>query len=101
MRQVLNLTLYMLMMVDLCGRGADIARHPLRPEHMYIRWEDVSFHVFQSVDDNDFDIRADVKVQWGKGDALDESEYKTIPFPGLLPTSLASKTPYESSSTWH
>jgi hypothetical protein len=37
MRKVLNLTLYMLLMVDLCGRGGDIVRNPLRPEHMSLR----------------------------------------------------------------
>ena len=88
MRVVLNLTLYMLLVVDLCGRGANIARHPLRPDHMCLRWEDVSFYLFQREDDDSLDIRAQIKVRWAKGQSLKESEYRTIPFPGLLPTSM-------------
>jgi hypothetical protein len=63
MRTVLNLTLYMLLLVELCGRGADIARHHLRPEHMCLRWEDVTFFTFQSHDDEDFAIQAQIKAQ--------------------------------------
>ncbi|KAI4639879.1 uncharacterized protein J4E78_010781 [Alternaria triticimaculans] len=40
-------------------------------------------------DDDEFDIRAQVKIRWGKGKTLDDSAYKTVPFPGLLPTSMA------------
>lgn len=89
MRTVLNLTLYILLMIDLCGRGADIARHPLRPEHMCLRWEDVSFYSFQHEDEASFDIRAQITVRWSKGQTLDESAYRVIPIPALLPTSMA------------
>lgn len=89
MRLVLNLTLYMLLVVDTCGRGGEFARHPVRPEYMCLRWEDIEFYPFQCDDDDEFDIRAQVKIRWGKGKTLDDSAYKTVPFPGLLPTSMA------------
>lgn len=89
MRTVLNLTLYMALVVDLCGRGADIARHPLRPKHMCLCWEDINFYTFQSEDDDSFDIRALVNVRWSKGQSQDESLYRTASFPGLLPTHMA------------
>ncbi|KAI4608917.1 hypothetical protein J4E83_008956 [Alternaria metachromatica] len=92
MRLVLNLTLYMLLVVDTCGRGAgEFARNPVRPEYMCLRWEDIEFYSFQCDDDDDdeFDIRAQVKIRWRKGKTLDDSAYKTVPFPGLLPTSMA------------
>jgi hypothetical protein len=87
MRTVLNLTLYMLLMIDLCGRGADIARHNLRPDHMCLRWEDITFYSFQCDDDDSVDIRAHIKVRWSKGKTLDQSADRTIPLPALLPVS--------------
>lgn len=35
-RTVLNTILYIVLLVDLCGRGGDIARHPHRPENMVL-----------------------------------------------------------------
>jgi hypothetical protein len=87
MRTVLNLTLYMLLLVDLSGRGADIARHHLRPEHMCLRWEDVTFFTFRSHDDDDFAIQAQIKVRWAKGQSLNESQFRIIPLPALFPSS--------------
>jgi hypothetical protein len=88
-RTVLNVTLYMLLLVDLCGRGAEIAHHHLRPEYMCLRWEDVSFYSFQSDEDDSMDIRAQIKIRWSKGKTLDSSSDRTIPLPGLLHISLA------------
>lgn len=89
MRAVLNINLYIMLMIDICGRGAEIARHPQRPEHMCLRWEDISFYVFQEEGDESFDVRANIKIRWSKGHTMDEGKYKTIPFPGLLPISMA------------
>lgn len=89
MRTVLNLTLYMTMMVDTCGRGGELARNFNHEEHMCLRWQDVEFYTFQSSDNHEFDIRANVKIRWQKNQTLDESAYKTIALPGLLPPSFA------------
>ncbi|KAM0327377.1 hypothetical protein ACHAPQ_007393 [Fusarium lateritium] len=89
MRMVLNLTLYIMLVIDTCGRGGEIARINTRPEHMCLRWEDISFYSFQSTDNDTFDIRANIKIRWGKNDTLDDSKYKIIPFARLLPASMA------------
>lgn len=91
MRQVLNLTLYVLLIVHCTERGCGIARHSLRPEHMCLRWGDIEFYTFQvqGEGENSLDIRANVKLQWGKGESKDDSRGKTAPFTALLPTSVA------------
>ncbi|EHK16055.1 uncharacterized protein TRIVIDRAFT_65122 [Trichoderma virens Gv29-8] len=89
MRTVLNLTLYIVLVVDLCGRGSEIARNPSRPVHQCLHWEDVEFYTFQRIDDNEFDIRVNIKVRWSKGQTADESRYHTVPFTSLLPPSMA------------
>lgn len=78
MRTVLNLTLYMLLIIDVCGRGGEIARHPLRPEHMCLRWEDIEFYTFQSDADSDFDICINVEIRWAKGQSLSEWKNGTL-----------------------
>ncbi|TRX96360.1 hypothetical protein FHL15_002632 [Xylaria flabelliformis] len=47
MRMVLNLTLYMCLLVDKCGRGAELAWNMKRPKHMHLKWEEVEFITFQ------------------------------------------------------
>lgn len=89
MRTPLNLNLFMLLIVDLGGRGGEIAHNPKRPEHMCLCWQDVDFYTFQSVEDTKFDIRATVTIRWSKGQSLDESLYRKMPFSGLLPHQLA------------
>jgi hypothetical protein len=89
MRVVLNLTLFILLVIDLCGRGGEIAHNHLRPKHMCLRWEDMDFYAFRRDEDQSIDIRANVTLKWCKGVSLDESNYKVIPFAGLLPASLA------------
>ncbi|RBR19863.1 uncharacterized protein FIESC28_05469 [Fusarium coffeatum] len=79
MRQVLNLTLYLMLIVDTCGRGGEFVLNPARPKHMCLMWKDVDFYSFQSVEDNPFDIRINVAISWSKNDTLDDSKYKTIP----------------------
>ncbi|KAF5563036.1 hypothetical protein FNAPI_2904 [Fusarium napiforme] len=64
MRAVLNLTLYMMLVIDTCSRGGEFARKHVRPEHMCLRWEDAQFYCFQSVEDDVFDIRINLKVFW-------------------------------------
>lgn len=90
MRTVLNLTLYIVLLIDLCGRGGDIARHPCHPDHMCLRWEDMAFYCFAD-DEGSIDICANVKVCRSKGQSLDESAYRIITFTGLLPTHLATQ----------
>lgn len=69
MRLVLNLNLYLVLLIDLCGRGAEIARHPLRPKHMCLRWEDITFYSFMphnTTTDNathDLHIEATIKLR--------------------------------------
>ncbi|KAF5576884.1 hypothetical protein FPANT_10716 [Fusarium pseudoanthophilum] len=46
MRAVLNLTLYMMLVIDTCGRGGEFARKHVRPEHMCLRWEEAQFYCF-------------------------------------------------------
>ena len=79
MRQVLNLTLYLMLIVDTCGRGGEFVFNPARPKHMCLMWKDVDFYSFQSVEDNAFDIRINITINWSKNDTLDDSKYKTIP----------------------
>ncbi|KAF5686136.1 hypothetical protein FDENT_5928 [Fusarium denticulatum] len=62
MRAVLNLTLYMMLIIDTCGRRGGFTGHRLRPEHMCLRWEDAQFYCFQSVEDDVFDIRTNLKI---------------------------------------
>lgn len=88
MRTVLNLTLFMTLMIDLTGRGCEIARNPQRPEHMCLRWEDVKFFSFQGEEDETFEIKAHIQVRWAKGKALNDNICKIVPLPGLLPTSM-------------
>lgn len=90
MRTVLEVTLYITLLIDLCGRSGDITRHPQRPEHMCLRWENVALYCFSN-DKGAIDIRANVKVRWSKGQSLDELAYRIITLPGLLPTSFATQ----------
>lgn len=85
MRQVLYLTPYMLLVIDVCERGCGCALHPSRPSHMSLRWKDISFYSFQSNENNLFDIRINVTTKWSKGQSLDASKYRNIPFVSLLP----------------
>ncbi|PNP77809.1 hypothetical protein FNYG_08890 [Fusarium nygamai] len=43
-------------------RAGGFTGHRLRPEHMCLRWEDAQFYCFQSVEDDAFDIRMDLKI---------------------------------------
>lgn len=85
MRQVLNLTLYLMLIVDTCGRGGEFVLNAARPKHMCLVWKDVDLYSFRSVEDNAFDIRINVTINWSKNDTLDDSKYKTIPLVRLLP----------------
>ena len=89
MRVVLNLTLYINLVIDLCGRGGEIARHPLKREHMCLRWEDIELYAFSNSGASELDIRMNIKVRWAKNQTMNESEYKVVPFPRLLPASRA------------
>lgn len=91
MRQVLNLTLYLMLIVDTCGRGGEFVLNPARPKHMCLMWKDVDLYSFQSVEDNAFDIRINITINWLKNDTLDDSKYKTIPLVELLPISMVSE----------
>lgn len=91
MRTPLNLALWLLLMVDVCGRGSELAWHSTRPKHMCLRWGDIEFLNFQSKDDEVFDIRANVKVQWIKGQSKNKSEFRQVPFAGILPPDLATE----------
>jgi hypothetical protein len=90
MRIVLNLNLYILLVIDVCGRGGEIARSYARPEHMCLRWSDISFVLIQRPDD-EWHIEAHVKIQWSKGQTTDSSAYRTIPLAGLLPMTMATQ----------
>ncbi|CAG7558411.1 unnamed protein product [Fusarium equiseti] len=91
MRQVLNLTLYLMLIVDTCGRGGEFVLNAARPKHMCLMWRDVDLYSFQSVEDNAFDIRINATINWSKNDTLDDSKYKTIPLVKLLPISMVSE----------
>ncbi|KAI1059224.1 hypothetical protein LB507_003665 [Fusarium sp. FIESC RH6] len=91
MRQVLNLTLYLMLIVDSCGRGGEFVLNPARPKHMCLMWKDVDLYSFHSVEDNAFDIRINITINWSKNDNLDDSKYKTIPSVKLLPISMVSE----------
>ncbi|KAH7179549.1 uncharacterized protein B0J16DRAFT_347172 [Fusarium flagelliforme] len=91
MRQVLNLTLYLMLIVDTCGRGGEFVLNPARPKHMCLMWKEVDFYSFQSVEDNAFEILINVTINWSKNDTLDDSKYKAIPLVKLLPISMVSE----------
>jgi hypothetical protein len=88
LRTLLNVTLSMLLIDDLRGRGAEIAHHHLRPVYMCLRCEDISFYSIQSDENDSIDIRAQIKIRWSKGKTLDSSSDRTILLPGLLYISL-------------
>ncbi|KAI9170914.1 hypothetical protein HJFPF1_00391 [Paramyrothecium foliicola] len=89
MRQVLNFTLLCALTIDVCGRGSGLARNPNQAEHMCLRWGDVSFTSFQSVDNDNFDIQMIITIRWGKSMSLDESRYRCYTFSQLLPAEMA------------
>jgi hypothetical protein len=51
-------------------------------------WKDIEFYGFLR-EGKCFNIRANVKIKWSKGQTRDESKYKIIPFVGLLPVEMA------------
>ncbi|KAG5745032.1 hypothetical protein H9Q70_012278 [Fusarium xylarioides] len=89
MRAVPNITLYMMLIIDTCGRRGGFIGLLLRPEHMCLQWEDAQFYCFQSVQDDVFDIRVNLKIRWAKNTTLDDSQFKIIPLVRLLPISMA------------
>ncbi|SPJ84009.1 uncharacterized protein FTOL_10525 [Fusarium torulosum] len=78
-----------MLVIDTCGRGGEFARVSRRPEHMCLRWEDVTFYSFQSTDNDTFDTRINIKIRWAKNETMDGLRYKIIPFSRLLPISMA------------
>lgn len=89
MRTLLNLTLFISLMVDLCARDGEIARKHGNPKHMCLRWEDIEFYSHQCDEDYKFDIRALIHVRWSEASTPLNPKPKAIPFPGLLPNSMA------------
>lgn len=63
MRAVLNLTLYINLVIGLCGRGGEIACHHLNGEHTYLCWEDVELDTFANSNAREFGIRVNIKVR--------------------------------------
>lgn len=84
-RIVSKLTLYMLLVIDVCERGYGIALRPLRPSHLSLRWKYISLDTFQSDEDDHFDIQISVTIKWSKGQSLDASRVSHLPFRVALP----------------
>ncbi|KAI0190467.1 hypothetical protein EV127DRAFT_495163 [Xylaria flabelliformis] len=64
MQMVLNLSLYMCLLVDTCGRGGELAWNTTRPKHMHLKWEDVEFFTFQCAEVPwSIDIRANITIR--------------------------------------
>lgn len=91
MRNVLKITLFVNLIIDIGGRGGEIALVGSRPEHRVLRWDDVEFYTFQSDQDSDFDISARIKIRWSKGHSMDESLYKYAVFSNLMPAHMATQ----------
>jgi len=79
------------LIVDTCGRGGEFVLNAARPKHMCLMWKDIELYSFQNVEDNAFDIRINVTINWSKNDTLDDSKYKTIPLVRLLPILMVSE----------
>jgi hypothetical protein len=89
MRQVMNLTIYILLMIDLTGTGAEFARHPLRKPGQCLLREDVELYGFHRSDDDYFNEQARITIRWAKETMHDGSRFTTVPLAGLLPRELA------------
>lgn len=60
MRQLLNFTIFLNLLVDSGGRGDDIAWNRQTPEGTCFCWEDVNFYVFYDPEIDSVDFRANV-----------------------------------------
>jgi hypothetical protein len=87
MRQLLNFTVFLNILVDSGGRGGDIAWDRATPEGTCLCWGDVKFYAFHVPEIDSVDFRANITFRWLKGMKLDPSKYKTIPFL-LFPTNM-------------
>ena len=90
MRQLLNLTLFLNIMVDTGSRGGDIARDRKTQAGTCLLWEDVKLYTFWNAEMDAVDIRANLTFRHLKGMKLEPSQYKTVPF-SLFPTAMAKE----------
>jgi hypothetical protein len=79
MRQLLNFTLFLNIMVDAGCRGGDIAWDRKTQSGTCLLWEDVKFYAFWDASIDAVDIRANITFRHLKGMKLDPSHYKTVP----------------------
>lgn len=90
MRQLLNLTLFLNIMVDTGSRGGDIAWDRKTPRSTCLLWEDIKLYAFWNAEMDAVDIRANLTFRQLKGMKLEPSQYKTVPF-SLFPTAMAKE----------
>jgi len=80
MRQLLNITLFLNIMVDTGSRGGDIAWDRKTPVDTCLLWEDIKLCAFWNAEMDAVDIRANLTFRHLKGMKLEPSHYKTVPF---------------------
>jgi len=88
-RSVLNITLYMNLFVDACGRGSDLAYggpSVAEQEHHCLCWDHCRFYVV-NIDDGDRVIAANIEIKYQKGQRRKDLQ-KTVTL-RLLPSNMA------------
>lgn len=90
MRQLLNLTLFLNIMVDTGSRGGDIAWDRKTDAGTCLLWSDVKLYAFWNEAMGAVDTRANLTFRHLKGMRLEPSKYKTVPF-SLFPTSMCKE----------
>ncbi|OBT90547.1 hypothetical protein VE02_00995 [Pseudogymnoascus sp. 03VT05] len=90
MRQLLNITIFLNIMVDTGSRGGDIAWDRKTPRNTCLLWEDINLYSFWNEEMEAVDLRANLTFRRLKGMKLEPSQYKTVPF-SLFPTAMAKE----------
>ena len=90
MRQLMNLTLFLNIMVDTGSRGGDIAWDRKTEPGTCLLWEDIKLYAFWNESIDAVDIRANLTFRYLKGMKLEPGQYKTVPL-SLFPISMVKE----------
>lgn len=78
-RDVLQMSLWILLMVDCAGRGGDIScADTANDRHKCLKWQDIALYVFRERDGT-VNMFGRVTLRWLKGVELHPSKYKVVP----------------------